>query len=343
MQQPVTNEKGERVSGLGLEKLEVNPPKPSYFKHILAITKILAGIALLILSIQGIQWENLVTGIRSANLAWLALAVASVLLGLFLKVWRWAILVKNYHIQATITRLFRAYFVGQAVNIILPLRGGEIVRIGYFAGEPKVIPEIISTIALEKYLDLLALTVCGIFVSLQFSLDNILNLRAWLLPLASILTVLLLVAILFGPSLWDKIRERKVLPKRMVAWVDRWVQASQWLRSPRQVFPGVLLTILIWGVMWLTNLILFQSLALPLGGTAAGLVLILVYIGLLPALMPGNIGPFYFFARLALLPFGILHEQAFVFAVILHFIVTLPPLLGGALGLLIRPKRVVTA
>src|SRR4030042_5675893 len=114
------------------------------------------------------------------------------------------------------------------------------------------------------------------------------------------------------------------------------------MRNPRQVFPGVLLTILIWGVMWLTNLLLFESLALPLGGTAAGLVLILVYVGLLPALLPGNIGPFYFFARLALLPFGILHDQAFVFAMILHFIVTLPPLLGGALGLLIRPKRVVT-
>src|SRR4030042_3779736 len=114
------------------------------------------------------------------------------------------------------------------------------------------------------------------------------------------------------------------------------------MRNPRQVFPGVLLTILIWGVMWLTNLILFKSLSLPLGGTAAGLVLILIYIGLLPALMPGNIGPFYFFASLALLPFGILHEQAFVFAVVLHAIVTLPPLLGGVLGLLLRSDRVVT-
>jgi uncharacterized membrane protein YbhN (UPF0104 family) len=65
------------------------------------------------------------------------------------------------------------------------------------------------------------------------------------------------------------------------------------------------------------------------------LVLISVYIGLLPALMPGNIGPFYFFARLAILPFGILNDQAFVFAVILHAIVTLPPLLGGVISLLI--------
>jgi hypothetical protein len=107
------------------------------------------------------------------------------------------------------------------------------------------------------------------------------------------------------------------------------------------MFPGVWLTILIWGVMWLTNLLLFKSLGLALGGTAAGLVLISVYVGLLPALMPGNIGPFYFFARLALLPFGILSDPALVFAVVLHAIVTLPPLLGGVIGLLVRPDRAV--
>jgi uncharacterized membrane protein YbhN (UPF0104 family) len=155
------------------------------------------------------------------------------------------------------------------------------------------------------------------------------------------MTLLLLAAILFGPVIWGKIRARKLLPKSMIDWVDRWVQASQWLRNPKQVFPGVFLTILIWGVMWSTNLLLFKSLDLPLGGTAAGLVLLLVYVGLLPALMPGNIGPFYFFARLALLPFGIIHDQAFVFAVVLHAIVTLPPLLGGVIGLLVRTNRQV--
>jgi hypothetical protein len=95
--------------------------------------------------------------------------------------------------------------------------------------------------------------------------------------------------------------------------------------------------------MCLTNIILFKSLSIPLGGTAAGLVLIFVYIGVLPALMPGNIGPFYYFARLALLPFGILRDQAFVYAVVLHAIVTLPPLLGGAIGLLVRPDHKVVS
>ena len=339
----MTEDRGEQLSRFELESVKNNMTRSPSFKNILTIFKIFAGLALLILSIQGINWGNLVTGIRSANLTWLAVAVSSVLLGLFLKIWRWVIFVKNYQIRSSSARLFSAYFVGQAVNIILPLHGGELIRMGYFASEPKTLPDIVSTIALEKYLDLVALTTCGILVSFKFSLDNILNLRGWLLPLTSIITVLLLAATLFGPAAWSKIRVGKLMPIRIVDWVDRWVQASQWLRNPKQVYPAVLLTILIWIVMWLTNLLLFKSLGLPLGGTAAGLVLVLVYVGLLPALMPGNIGPFYFFARLAILPFGIIHDQAFVFAVILHAIVTVPPLLGGVVGLLARPGRQVVS
>jgi hypothetical protein len=180
-------------------------------------------------------------------------------------------------------------------------------------------------------------------VSYKISLDNILSLGSWLLPLTAIVTILLLAAIVFGPAIWKKIRAGKFLPERVINWVDRWVQTSQWLRNPKQVFPAVLMTILIWGVMWLTNLLLFRSLGFPLGGTAAGLVLILVYVGLIPALMPGNIGPFYFFARLAVLPFGIIHDQALVFAVLLHFIVTVPALIGGLTGLVVRSDRTVNA
>jgi uncharacterized membrane protein YbhN (UPF0104 family) len=339
----LTGELDEQYSPIWLRSIKKNMPHPSYKKNILTIVKILAGLALLILSVQGIHLENLWTGILSANPAWLALAISSVLLGLFLKFQRWVILVKNYQIQTSNARLFSAYFVGQAVNIILPLRGGELVRIGYFTGEPKILPDIVSTIALEKYLDLLALTVCALLVSFKISLDDILNLRGLLLPITSIATILLLAAILFGPAVWGKIRAGKLLPKRMIDWVDRWVQASQWLRDPKLVFPTVLLTILIWGVMWLTNLLLFRSLGLPLGATAAGLVLILVYIGLLPALMPGNMGPFYYFTRLALSPFGVSLDQAFVYAVVLHAIVTLPALLGGLIGLLNHPDRAVSS
>lgn len=306
------------------------------FKRLFTILKLLAGVGLLILAVREVQWSNLINGILSASLGWMLLAILAVLLGLVLKLLRWESFVRNYHIKTSQRRLFQAYFVGQSVNILLPFRGGELVRMGYFAGKPEILPEIASTIILEKYLDLLALTVCGLVVSYQISLENILSLHGWLLPISAMLTVLLFGAIILGPALWRKVYGRGILPQNLENSLNRWVETSLWLRNPRLILSGLLLTALIWVVMWSTNIILFNALGISLGGSAAGLVLILVYIGLIPALMPGNLGPFYYFASLALLPFGIIHDQAIIYAVVLHAIVTIPALLAGAISLLIR-------
>lgn len=128
MQQPMNSEP-EDIPHLLAETGNKAGLRARRYKLLLSILKILVGLVLLVLSLRGIQWNPLITGIRSANLTWLILAILAVLVGLALKLWRWAILVRNYHIQASFPRLFSAYFVGQATNILLPLRGGELVRL----------------------------------------------------------------------------------------------------------------------------------------------------------------------------------------------------------------------
>lgn len=305
------------------------------------VLKIGIGLAMLWVAFRQVQQASLVTTLRSANIGWLCVALLSVLLGLGIKLWRWAVLLRNYQVDVSISRLFSAFFVGQAANILLPFRGGELVRLGYFADQPANLPEVASSIVLEKYLDLLALTMTGFLVSTQLSIDHLPGLPGWLLPLVSVLTVVLIAAILVGPRIWSQVQSKGILPERVENWLARWVDTSMWLRNPRRAIPAILLTTFIWMVMWATNLLLFQSLGIRLGASAAGLVLVLVYVGLIPALMPGNLGPFYFFAELAVIAFGIFRAQALSYAVVLHAIVTLPPLVCGAVGLIIRPKTKV--
>jgi uncharacterized membrane protein YbhN (UPF0104 family) len=305
-----------------LESLPQGKLRSENFHKLLVILKVLLGLALLYLSVRGIH--------------------STQLLGLGLKFWRWVLLVRNYHLPLSTSRLFAAYFTGQAANILLPFRGGELIRLGYFATHKETLPQAASTIVLEKYLDLSALTLLCLLVSYRVALANLLDLRAILLPATIGVTILLFLVVLTGPAIWERVRGYSLIPRLLVSWLDRWVQASGWLKQPGQVLPALLITLIIWVVMWLTNLLLFTSLGLALGGEAAGLVLVLVYIGLLPALMPGNIGPFYFFASLAVLPFGVIPSQALVFAVLLHAIVTLPPLLGGAAGLFLHSSRIAS-
>jgi len=96
----------------------------------------------------------------------------------------------------------------------------------------------------------------------------------------------------------------------------------------------VLITLLIWGFMYLNSLILFQALSLKLPITAGGLVLVLGYVRSALQLPPGSVGPFYFFAQLGVTTFGANAEVALVFAILLHAVVTLTPIIATGVLLL---------
>ena len=221
-----------RLELANITRVKVHPNKVA---AIHSVIKGLTGLALLILSVWGIDFNRLVAGIRSADLSWLILAFLLVILGLGFKLFRWRMILHNYHVEVNISRLFSAYFVSQAINIVLPLRGGEFVRLGYFAENMKIIPQVASSIILEKYFDLVALTIVSILVSFKLSLDNIFNLRNVLLPSTIIVSLVLIFFILHGPALWEKLSKYKFLPRRLVDWMGRLMQANMQSCSVRLV------------------------------------------------------------------------------------------------------------
>lgn len=310
-------------------------------QHFTNILKIALGLLLLYLAFQRVDWPILLDALRSVSMLWLFLAILSVLLSLALKVWRWELLLRNYQLRLPLRRTISAFFLGQAANILLIIRGGEIVRVtsAHQPGQDDWV-EISATIAIEKYLDLLFLVLLMLAMATNLpplareTLGN-------LYPLLILMTILLLLAILFAPTLWRKFSPGESNTPWLVKVqrkLDQFLQASLWLRDPRKLLPSFGITLLIWVVMGLTNQLVFQALAIDLGWDAALLVLILVYIGVLPALMPGNLGPFTFFAQLALIPYAVSNELAVAFAIILYVIVTLPPLLISGL-LMILPTH----
>ncbi len=316
--------------------------KASFVTGFLTAIKILAGLAFLYIVVRGIRWETLLSGLRMLNPAWLLLSILSVLTSLFVKLWRWAFLIRNYQLNASNTRLFSAYFIGQAANILLPMRSGDIIRIGYLSGEVGIIPQVTTTVVLEKYLDLVALVICAVVVSINLAVKNVVNLPGSYIALILVTSILLFIFAVFSGKLWGIIRSRIKLQAKVTDWIDRWVEGSQWLVNSRKIYAVVLLTGLVWLIMWLTNILVFKSAGIRLHAAAAGMVLVSVYIGLIPAIMPGNIGPFYFFAFVPLIPFGVNRDQALLFAVVLHAIVTVPPLVFGSVGLFLRSQRTVS-
>jgi len=309
-------------------------------KKILQIIKILIGLLLLFFSFRSIDWSLFAESLLSASPILVLIAVISVVLSLGLKLWRWQLLLENFKVKIPFTRLVTAYFLGQAANILLVLRAGELVRIGWAhqAQDPDLV-EITGTIALEKYLDLLMFVVSMLVVSTALP-EIVQETIGTYQTLAIIASLGLLFGVLLGPWIWKRFFAGRLWNGWMRKVSDRlngFINASKWLRQPKKVAILVLWSAIIWMVMGMTNWLLFESLKLSLGWQAAGLVLIFVYIGVLPALMPGNIGPFTYFAQLALLPFAVEMTSAVAFGVLLYGIVNLPPLLIAGV-MLLNPK-----
>ncbi len=122
---------------------------------------------------------------------------------------------------------------------------------------------------------------------------------------------------------------------------DRFVAGLEQLRRGGGFGLVILLTLVSWIMMYATNMATLYSLGLSVPPQAGLLVLVLVFIGILPRLMPGQVGPFYFFARLALEQFGVDPATSTAYAVLLHAFFVLPPLVGAGIYLLTSRNRAV--
>ncbi len=312
------------------------------FKRILPWLKALIGLALLAFVLLWVDWSAALVHLRSADLRWLLLGVVFALLLLIIKTIRWGLLLRDVGVHATGFQVFEAYMAGQALNVLLPFRGGEVVRFSMLgAAQPGRAPESASSILAEKALDALALAMLVGVLLLVLPTGRAGEAMEQLLPQVGALLLILLGLLIGGFFLWPYLfpmllRHVGGSVARMMERADETVlRWRDWLLSPRRTLPVFAITTLNWLLMWVMNLVLFKAVGIQLGGIAAALVLALLMVGLLPAVSPGNIGPFHFFATLGLRPFGVPVEQGMAFAILLHAVVTLPTLLvGGAILLL---------
>jgi uncharacterized protein (TIRG00374 family) len=250
----------------------------------------------------------------------------------------------SYGLSRSAFNVTRAYLVGQAANIMLPFRGGEVIRAGMLAqGDVVQISQVVSTIVIEKCLDLFSLTAVTLIVLPDLREISNSSIVHGLILFSVLAMVLFAAFMLVSFKYWSIIKQRFNQSPHWITLtiekIDRIIASSHWLKEWKSVIPILGLTVWIWVLMWLINLPVFRSVNLPADPMLALFILVLVYVGLIPALTPGNIAPFYFFAKLGLVTFNIPANEALAFAILLHAVVTLPILLLGGLLLLLQKKE----
>ncbi len=280
-------------------------------------------------------WNRL----AAADYRFVALALVCVLLSPLARAARWRLLFHPRQADLPLLSLANILLIGQMLNILIPVRLGELARIHFLARNHKRSrAHILGSLVVEKWLDLVMLLLASMLALMLIPSP------AWFrdarLSLAATTAVFLLVALAatrYRGWLVEQLeRVTQLLPNR---WQDRIRSAAtstlmslEVLRSPRL---GALLigwSVVLWGLGLLVNQVIMLALGLDLPLTASLLLLVALAVGVMLPSAPANLGVFHFICILTLDLFGVPREAALSYAILLHLVVFLPPVLLGLGG-----------
>ncbi|MGQ9711028.1 MAG: lysylphosphatidylglycerol synthase transmembrane domain-containing protein, partial [Anaerolineae bacterium] len=262
------------------------------------------------------------------------LAVLAIVGTFFTRTRRWQALL--WHTRVPLRPAMTALLVGQAVNLALPMRSGDVVRALWVAPERNTgAPEALGSIAVEKIWDLLALLFCGVILLAWLPLPGWFARSTQGTALALLVGGAVLWAglhwqeTLFGwagrllarfPAGWD----RALLPR-----LRRLANGLEGIRRPDVSGRALLWTALTWGLGALANGFTLAAFGIPSAAAALFLLAALMVGGTVPT--PGRLGLFEGICVLSLGLFGVPAGLALAVGLVLHAVVMGPPLVGAAL------------
>ncbi|MGD1993090.1 MAG: lysylphosphatidylglycerol synthase transmembrane domain-containing protein [Anaerolineae bacterium] len=316
---------------------------------------LLVGGVCLWFSLSGVDTERVVQQLGNIAWPWIGVATVGVVLVSAGKALRWQWLYPPLVRPLPWVTHFAILLVAQMLNLVVPVRMGEIARLGLMQQEGRPVGTTLSTVAVEKSLDLIA---AGALLALLVPMAL---LPGWLRSTTG------LGVFLTGLGLLGALLLAGGLRRSILRWVaalrpapsERQGRWSRWLdplfRLVETTLEGLaglevwrLLGVLVLtGVIWLTSVAVMRVMlaAFAIGsGWTAGLVLVLViaFSNLAPT-PPALIGLIGAVTQEALTPFGVPRYQALALGTMLNVVLVGPPVIMGGWVAGVRLLRLVTS
>jgi len=314
-------------------------------KLISLFAAILISSLALWLSFRQIEWSAFKQAFRGVNYFLILLATGNSLFTVYALGWRWRLLLEK-EVNLSLNELFRLNIISQYANIIMPARLGELVRAFLLSAERTVSAGyVLGTIAVERFLDLMAFLLLWFSLPVFFSLEKSfpLSREAYGLGLVALIIVVLLA--LRPYFLWRTIVFlSKLVPPglrgKFFSLADGSIRAFGCFRHPGKSSLLLFLTFLLIFFQVLTNFLMLLAFRLWLPLWAGLAVLLAIQLGNLPPSAPGKIGIFEYAVLLALGLFSVPREIALSYAIMLHAVVFLPKIiLGGYYLARLKPEK----
>ncbi len=309
------------------------------------------SIACIALVVANTDLAELRVAAHETDYGLLGLAMSISGLTVIAKAMRWRLLYPTW-VRPSMALAIAGVAVGQVANWAVPFRAGEAIRVGLAGsmaaadgrGVGRVVAISVGVLAIEKVLDgcLLLLTVAALVVLV--GVPGWLSSTALVVALAGC-TIGLIVAVGLRP------RRDGSWSANAHAWIERWVPTrvrawldyaggvgeglSAWLSRAAAV-RAMAWTIGAWVLGGVANFVVVKSVAIDLREAlpATLSVLAALYGAAVVPTLPGRLGVFQYLCIAALMPFGVVFNQALAFALGLYLVVYTPPIAIGLISAL---------
>lgn len=281
------------------------------------------------LALRGVEFDKLGAALAGANYGWLVPALAFHLLTIATRSERWRVLLGAKQVDSITA--FLVMNLGYLISNVLPLRVGDPARAIIIDRRCHVgIPRALSTVIVERVLDVLAVTAALVLLIPFMQLPP--DAMRWLRVFGGLglLAIFSIVVLLTQRALTERILQAVLARIPHISptqWLARWrnlVSGFDALGSVRGVLVVVGWTLATWitgiGVFWAVMRGFFPEISLGRSVIASTFLLCIESFGMAVPATPGNWGVFETIGRVGLVvPFGFPAAQAVSYALVTHF------------------------
>lgn len=290
-------------------------------------------------TMRGLELPVVFQTLAMTSPAWVVAALGGVAGVALAKAARWGALYRGAGRQAPFWNLFAVLMAAQMVNVMLPIRLGELLRLGFMkrAGQPGALT--LSTLVVEKALDLIAagliaVSVVALAVAPAWLLDQAGRVLGMGLGLGGSVLLVWCLRDRLERYLAAGLTWAELTPlgwfRSLLRWVRSMLEAFGMLTRAGALARVTLWTAGIWLLSLLTMLALFAALGLPLPVTAAMVMLLAVTSSNILPSPPGLVGVMHLVAVLVLGQYGITQPVAVGFGIVLNLVTVVPLIVLGS-------------
>lgn len=330
---------------VALVKRKVLPRGRAWLKHLFG-----GGVTLVcvVAFVRQTDLSQVLASLTIVDWPKLLLGICSLAIGYALRILRWSIMLKPAAANAGFASCAAPFLGSIALNNVLPLRVGDVVRALVFPRTMGIRRTVATaSVVLERLADIMTLLIS---LAIGMAAIRIVDIPATVTKTATNLALIggitLVTVILFSGPLGRALIRRAEMPnilgwssrlRPIAAIIGRTLFGFEQMSRPAPLAVLLAISMLVWIAEAGLYFFVLLGLGIDAGPAAALFVMALATLSTLLPSAPGYVGPFHLAAFTAVSLIGGDDVQAGSYALLVHLALWLPTTIAGAIAIWTRP------